>query len=87
MKGGGEHMLDRDYETSITPSGWTLAQDGAQASIELAQGYLEHCADVLDDDESDDLASYRAAQLALLSAIAHGLLDVAAAIREVGGRG
>lgn len=80
--------LSRDFETTITPSGWTLAQDGAQASIEAAEEAITSTYfGVIDDPDSTDDKIFQATQLTLLQAIAYGLLDVAAAIREVGGRG
>lgn len=73
---------DRDWQTVRTPMGWTLAQDGAQSSLELTEPVMEHFTGMLDDEDATDDALYKASVLHLLTSIAHGLIDVAAAIRE-----
>ena len=76
----------RNFQTDYTPDGTTLAQDAAEASLQLAEGMLEAASTILDDDSrSSELPAtdaWRAAYLEVGAAIAYALIDGAAAIRE-----
>ena len=79
-------MADRNFQTDYTPEGVTLAQDAAEASLQLVEPMMDTASTILADDaNSTDLPTgqaWRAAFFTVGVAIAYALIDVAAAIRE-----
>mgnify|MGYP000851701773 CR=1 FL=1 len=72
--------------SDYTPDGVTQAQDAAEASLQLAEPMMDAAAGILADDvnsaELPTRQAWNAAFFEIGVAIAYGLLDVAAAIRE-----
>ena len=79
-------LTAHDAEVRAQALRLTLAQDAAEASLQLAEPMMDAAAGILADDEnSAELPTRQAWNAAFLEigvAIAYGLLDVAAAIRE-----